>query len=982
MKQFCDIVFLRKEFHLILRFINFMVNFIVVVMPEEVHEIEVAKKDPSVERLRRGLEDLGIKGTGLQHATRYILKGDLTQGDCERIAQELFATPVTDRFVIGEDTLLSEQYGAIRREIALKPGVMNPAAMNIERALRNMGYGDVSVQTTDVWAFWDYQEGDIDTALFSYLGNSTIQRVRQKGDDLFPETVPITPSRQEIEILGLDADALMRISREGRLALNALEMETIQEEYDRLGRNPTREELETYAQTWSEHCVHKTVRGAIELDYDGEVIHFKNLLGETIVEPTRQLNKHWTLSVFVDNAGVIAFDETHGLAFKVETHNHPTAIEPYGGAATGIGGVIRDILGTGKSANPLLSTDAYFVGPSDMKLEDVPQGVFHPRVILTREADGVKDYGNRMGIPKPVGGIFEDASYIGNPLLYAGCVGIIPRKDIEKELQVGYRVVLVGGRTGRDGIHGVTFASRELTGASQKLSSGAVQIGNAIEEKRMTDAILLARDEGLIDTIQDCGGGGLSSAVGELGEKVGVKVYLDRVPLKYPGLTPAEIWISEAQERMVIGVSPDKVENLLAHMREWDVEATDIGEFTGDGRLQLYHGDLQVADMNMNFVHHGCPKVEKKAQWRRPDLEEPEIKEKGKYGEELRDMFRRGNLANKRAFIEQHDRSVQGTRVRDSLAGPHQDGPQDGVVYVPFPGSTRGYAVSMGINPWFGEIDPREMARNAVDEALRNLVAAGCNLEEVALLDNVSMGNPDDPEVLGALCLIYMGCRDAALGYQTPFISGKDSLNNEFEGRRIMHTLVVSSLGIVPDVRRTITMDLKAPDNYIYLVGETRPELGGSEYYRMLGYTGNSIPRVDNIPQRREMMNRLAREIYDGNVVSCHDCSEGGVVAAAAEMAMAGVKGVDISLQGILSQGVETVYQAAFSESATRFLAEVPEGREHDFEKGMEGYPVMRIGYVSPEPAFVVRGRGASAIINEDIAQLRTLARSRYAWRA
>ena len=947
------------------------------------YEIEVSRKDPSSENLRKELEDLGVGGEKIDRATRYVLKGDLSPEDCERLASDLFSSNVTDKFVIGaEETLLPEADGTIRREVAFKPGVMNPAAMNIERALRSLGYDGVSAQTTQVWRFHGYNEEDVNRVLFGYgIVNKIVEQFRKPGTSLFPEPSVYVPKREDVKILGLGIDELMDVSNRGELGLNRIEMEAVQNYFTHAGRNPTAEELESIDSAWSEHCVHKTVRGKVILDYDGREIVFENLLDETIVRATRELNKPWALSVFEDNAGIIKFDEEYGIAFKVETHNHPSAVEPYGGAGTGIGGVIRDILGVGLGAKPTLNVDAFYVGMIDMLLKDLPTGVLHPRAILKRIHEGVRDYGNRMGIPTAAGGIIEDEGYTGNPLVYVGTVGIIPKKYIDKKVSPGDRAVVIGGRTGMDGIHGVTFASKELTTDSHEVSSSAVQIGNAIEEKRMGDALLKARDMGILSYVQDCGGGGLCSAFGEMGEDVGVRIDLEKPPLKYPGLKPKEVWISEAQERMGLAVSPGNIGKFMNLMRELDVEATDIGEFTGDKRLRLRYGDMEVADIDMGFLHKGVPKVEKRAVWRPPNFQEPKIEEHGNYNKTLLEMFKRATLSNKRPFIEQYDRSVQGCRVRDTLAGPFQDGPQDGVVYVAFPGSTRGYAVAVGTNPWYGEIDPKEMAHNAIDEALRNLVATGCDLEQVALLDNISAGNPNDPEVLGAICLAYMGCHDAAIGYGAPFISGKDSLNNDFEGKRVPHSLFISSLGIIPDVTKTITMDLKESRNSIYVVGMTFPELGGSEFYRMHGEMGLSVPKVNDFKVRKEMMQRLAREIYSGDVVSCHDCSEGGIVAAAAEMAMAGRKGMDISLASIHSKNIGTSYQAAFSESATRFIAEVPTGRERSFEGGMEGYPVSRIGHVSAQPVFVVYGNDKERMIHLGIGSLLEAASSRYAWR-
>ena len=424
----------------------------------------------------------------------------------------------------------------------------------------------------------------------------------------------------------MDDAALMELSK-GRFWLNLEEMKIIQDYFRKLGRQPTDVELETLAQTWSEHCIHKTFKSKIKLGRKT----IDNLMKSTVMKVTRELNKPWCLSVFKDNAGVIDFDGRYAVCFKVETHNHPSAVEPYGGAATGIGGVIRDPLGTGLGAFPILNTDVFCFGPPDLPHADLPKGVLHPRRIFKGVRAGVADYGNRMGIPTSNGAILFDERYVGNPLVYCGTVGIMPANMSQKGQQKpGDLVLLVGGKTGRDGIHGVTFASGELDKESETLSSSSVQIGNAIVEKKALDAIIQARDLGLYVRITDVGGGGLSSAVGEMGEETGVRVDLEKVPLKYAGLSYTEIWVSESQERMILAVPPDKIERILALCRNEDVEATVIGEFTDNKRLQLYYHNNLVCDLDMAFLHGGLPQLEREAVWQPPKHPEPDFKPAGR----------------------------------------------------------------------------------------------------------------------------------------------------------------------------------------------------------------------------------------------------------------------------------------------------------------------------------------------------------------
>ncbi|MGB9595457.1 MAG: AIR synthase-related protein, partial [Candidatus Poribacteria bacterium] len=492
---------------------------------------------------------------------------------------------------------------------------------------------------------------------------------------------------QQIEILNASDEELQKISIEGILSLNLEEMRAIKNYFVQIGRNPTDVELETLAQTWSEHCVHKTFKGIIEYtEYENgreksEIIN--SLLHTYLIRATRKLNKEWCLSVFSDNAGIIAFDEDYGVAFKVETHNHPSAIEPYGGSETGIGGVIRDTLGVGLGAKPIMNTDVFCFGPHDLPYDELPKGTLHPRRIFKGVVAGVRDYGNRMGIPTCNGAILFDRRYIGNPLVYCGNVGIIPRDKCHKKVNPGDLIVVIGGRTGRDGIHGATFSSIELADDSEVTSSSAVQIGNAIVEKKMTDTILQARDKGLYNAITDCGAGGLSSAVGEMGKDTGAKVYLEKVPLKYSGLAPWEIWVSEAQERMVLAAPPEKVDELLKVFTDEDVEATVIGEFTNNKKLHLLYDGETVADIDMEFVHDGIPKAKKKAVWKKPTYEEPNFDDPFDLTPYLLDILSSPNVASKEWVIRQYDHEVQGGSVIKPLQGASNDGPGDACIIRP-----------------------------------------------------------------------------------------------------------------------------------------------------------------------------------------------------------------------------------------------------------------------------------------------------------
>ncbi|MEI7904804.1 MAG: AIR synthase-related protein, partial [Candidatus Firestonebacteria bacterium] len=501
-----------------------------------------------------------------------------------------------------------------------------------------------------------------------------------------------------INILKADDKALMKISTEGLLSLNIKEMQEVRAYFKKKKRNPTDIELETIAQTWSEHCKHKTLKGKI--NYNGKIID--NLLKETVVKVTEELDKDWCVSVFKDNAGIIKFDGEYDVAFKVETHNHPSAIEPYGGAGTGIGGVIRDIMGVGLGAKPILNTDVFCFGPLDTPHEKLVEGTLHPRRVFKGVVSGVKDYGNRMGIPTVNGAVIFEEGYSCNPLVYCGTAGIIPKNMCDKHVRAGDIILSIGGKTGRDGIHGATFSSIAL---DKDTEVSAVQIGNPIVEKKALDVQLKARDLGLYRSVTDCGAGGYSSAVGEMGEKSGAKVYLERVPLKYDGLTPWEIWVSEAQERMVFAVPVKTLSAFLKLCHDENVEATIIGEFTNTKKLELFYKDVKICDLDMSFVHDGCPRFELEATWDPKANEEPVIKEATELGRHLKGILGDLSVASKEWIIRQYDHEVQGGSVIKPLQGVANDGPGDACVVRPRLENKKGVAVGNGINPRYGMID-------------------------------------------------------------------------------------------------------------------------------------------------------------------------------------------------------------------------------------------------------------------------------------
>ena len=882
-----------------------------------------AAVDPVGEAVRHQIQEFGGDVGPIGTARIFLIEADATADQVRHAAGGLLADPVVE----SAEAVTESDQPDCRIEIHLKAGVMDPVAASTETALRDQGLAVRQVRTGRAYTFDRVVPVDqLKHIAARVLANGVIESVH--FDRHLPaafEAGRVTPfALRHVELRELTDDGLKRLSRDGHLFLSLDEMRAVQAYYREAGREPTDVELETVAQTWSEHCVHKTLKSAVDVterDAAGNVTgtrRYANLIKETIFGSTVELmatepsgsaagSGPFCLSVFKDNAGVIAFDDTDAVCFKAETHNHPSAIEPYGGSATGVGGVIRDVLGTGLGAKPIANTDVFCV--ANVKQGPLPRGVIHPKRVLQQIVAGVRDYGNRMGIPTVNGAVYFDDRYVGNPLVFCGCVGVIPRDKVAKATGHGDAIVVLGGRTGRDGIHGATFSSAELTDTHADEFSHAVQIGNAITEKKVADVILAARDAGLFSSVTDCGAGGLSSAVGEMGEKTGAEVQLDRVPLKYAGLRYDEIWISEAQERMVLSVPPGHVDALLAMAAAEDVEATVIGTFGTPGReLVLTYNGTEVGRVAMAFLHDGIPMPTRSAvvvRSPRPTVPAAD-KVVHNFGPRLLRTLAHPNVASKHWVIRQYDHEVQGGSVVKPLVGPLQIGPSDASVVRPKLGSDRGVAIGCGLTP--SVADSYDMAIAAIDEAVRNVVCVGADYNHLALLDNFCWPSVDDELTMGTLVAACEACRDAARAFGIPFISGKDSLHNQFTdsetGRviRIPPTLLISAIGIVPDVRRCVTMDLKRRTARVCLVSAR-----DAYDLRSLADTHRAVAAV----------------IGAGRVAAAHDVSDGGIAAAAAEMCIASGLGLIVGEEHLAGE-------AAFAERPGRYLLELAEGTSAD----------------------------------------------------
>ncbi len=930
------------------------------------------RNDLEGRRVAADAAEVGLGGSWTVAAGRgFLIEGDLTEAEARRAAETVLADPVVEVFSVrpagdpdpGEGTVV---------HVLPRPGVTDPVGQSAQAVLKDLGFAAENVRTVRSYRFQGTVE-NLPRIIPRVLANDAVEQavIGAFPFDKLGQGQAYHFQRVEIPIAAMDDAALMDLSRRGQLSMSIAEMKTVQAHFQTLGRNPTDCELETLAQTWSEHCSHKTLRGKI--DFRGEVI--ENLLKQTIFKATRDLKLDWLVSVFADNAGVVRFDDETDVCFKVETHNHPSAIDPYGGANTGLGGVIRDPLGTGLGAKPICNTDVFCVAAPDLPPDALPTGVLHPRRVLKGIVAGVRDYGNRMGIPTVNGALVVDPAYLSNPLVFCGTIGVIPRGMSSKEVKSGDLIVALGGRTGRDGIHGATFSSVELTGESETISGGAVQIGNAITQKMVLDVILQARDRGLFRSITDCGAGGFSSAVGEMGEPIGAEVDLDRAPLKYEGLSYTEIWISEAQERMVLAVPPEHWNELKALCESEQVEATRLGTFVPTGRLTLRYQGAIVGDLAMSFLHDGRPAVVRSATFTPPPMIAFDPPSTRDFTPDLVAILGSWDVCSKEWIVRQYDHEVQGRTVVKPLVGDCDDGPGDASVVLPVRGSMRGLAVSCGISARYGRLDPYAMAECVIDEAVRNCVAVGADPDRIALLDNFCWGNTERPETLGSLVLAAKGCHDLAIAYGTPFISGKDSLYNEYthEGKSlaIPPTLLISAMGQVPDVRLCVTMDLKEPGNLLFLIGQTGNDLGGSHWLLTQDRDGGRVPKVN--PSRGRAIFRAVHAAISGGLArSCHDLSEGGLATSLAEMALAGGLGATASLAEVpRDDDAKNDAVLLFSESPTRFLLEVRPEHAETLARLFDRLPIGRIGAVSAEARLVVHGLdGRSEVVN---APLKTL---------
>ena len=968
---------------------------------------------------RQLLADHNIKVGNVKSIVGFLISSSISPEEIGNRADDLFADPIiehscTNELFIANSELFNTPPDAVI-SVGFKPGVTdNPGAAALDgfRTLFPNTNSESKISTYITYVFYDMPDNISIDWLSGTLHNPLIQRaISSNKEDCSksnwpeiqyspkPEQVFENPKHISLEI---SDDDLIELSEKGLLALNLEEMKTIQSHYRdekiRESRqavgivtdSPTDVELECLAQTWSEHCKHKIFASKIHhIDKEtGEDTTVDSIFKTHIMKPTHDMQKDtdWLLSVFHDNSGVIAWDDEWSICMKAETHNSPSALDPYGGAMTGIVGVNRDILGTGLGARPIANTDVFCFGPPNWQ-GDLPENLFHPSRVLRGVHAGVRVGGNESGIPTINGAIVFDDRYIGKPLVYCGTVGIMPRRLPDgreshiKTPTAGDVVYMVGGRVGYDGIHGATFSSLELT---EESPSSAVQIGDPITQKKMLDMVLEARDLGLITCITDNGAGGLSSSIGEMAEYTnGCEIDLAKVPLKQPGLSAWEILVSESQERMTIAVSQKDVEQFEALAKLHEVEATAVASFTSSGNFHVKYNEDTVAFLPIEFLHDGVPQLQLESEWNPPQLIQFAPPENANHGEILLKMLARPNIASKETWVRQYDHEVIAQTAVKPFVGVERDGPGDAGLIAPIHGSTHGIVVSCGINPRYSDIDAGAMAAASIDEAVRNAVCVGVDIDKIAGLDNFcwpdpieSEKTPDGKFKLAQLVRANRELERVCRAYRLPCVSGKDSMKNDYgKGENkisIPPTLLFSLFGDHPDVRMTATSDLKDAGEKLYLVGESMDELGASEISFMfrdenpsMGIGGN-VPSLPNPENNLNTYRTLSRTIRQGLVQTSHDCSEGGVGVAIAEMCIGGRIGATIDLDGT---GDNSLWARLWGESLGRFIIGVKPENEQRWLKEMSGHKVTYLGKTEQQNNLIISD-GFDEIVNLDVEDL------------
>jgi phosphoribosylformylglycinamidine synthase len=963
-------------------------------------EVFTLSEDGRAKTYEKNFAQISDKIKKIRVVDVYTIEEPITAPDKLQDCLKSFTNPVTQRsFVIEEGRVPANEYWDVvgnfdhALEIGFLPGVTdNIGHTASELTALTLGDNRHLYSSKLLLIEGDVSESEL-KEIAAELHNPLIQRAANKNAQQFKndngmgivipkvvldnkgsatDTINLNVSDDDLITIGKEGIENADGTRRGPLGMSLLYMQAVQTYFrDVEKRDPTDVELETLAQTWSEHCKHTIFASPIDEIQDGLYKHY--IKGATNEIRKARGDDDFCISVFSDNSGGIIFDDNYMITDKVETHNSPSALDPFGGAITGIVGVNRDCMGFGQGAKPVLNRYGFCLADPRKDItyyrgKNKMNATLSPDTIMKGVVAGVEAGGNQSGIPTPQGFMYFDDRYVGKPLVFAGTVGIIPRKINDKpahlkSAQPGDRIIMIGGKVGRDGIHGATFSSVALDEGSP---ATAVQIGDPITQKKFSDALVKEiRDLGLYNAVTDNGAGGLASSVGEMAEgSGGFNLALDKVPLKYPGMQPWEIWISESQERMTMAVPLKNVEKIKKLFAKRGVEAWDLGKFTNDGRAKLtWHSDT-VMDISMEFLHDGNPETPLVTTFIRGGEPEPEFAEPKDHNQTLKEMLSRLNICSKEFVAAQYDHNVQGSAVLGPLQGKGRVF-SDATVSRPVLDSKRAAVLSQGLAPRYSDIDTHHMARAALDSAVRAAIAAGCDIDHLALLDNICWCSSDEPERLGQLKRAMAAIYHLAKTYRTPFISGKDSMFNDFKGYdadnnpvhiAIPPTLLISGIGVIKDVAHAVSLDPKQDGDLIYLLGETKDECGASEYYDHLGYLGNNVPEMHD-----EVNYALYRALSEANkkhlCASAIPVSFGGVGVALAKKSIASGLGLDVTLSDELR-----LDKMLYSESQGRIVVTIAPQDKEAFEKTFGDYKfIQQIGTVTEDPTLKINGKVAAS---------------------
>jgi phosphoribosylformylglycinamidine synthase len=980
------------------------------------HRIEIALKRGSRDALGACVlseirRDLCLDAEKVRTIDVYTIDASLAAEDLTALAEAL-VDPVIQEWSL--DSPLARGFDWLL-EVGFRPGVTDnvgrTASETARLVLKERFPESGSVFTSRQYLInGELIRSEVERIAVELLCNPLINRhtiidrdTFETQDDFVVEVPRVTdsavPKVESIEI-ELDDDALLAMSRDKTWALSLEEMHAIRDFYRRsdilakraelgLPSIPTDVELEVLAQTWSEHCKHKIFSAKITYNAPGEPTLeidslFKSYIRRTTATVRQNLGRDdYCLSVFEDNAGVWKLDDDWSLVFKVETHNSPSALDPYGGALTGIVGVNRDPHGTGQGARLFCNTNVFCLA-SPFHEGEIPPRLLHPHRVMEGVRKGVEHGGNKSGIPTVNGSLVFDERFLGKPLVFCGTGGIMPavingKPSHEKAARAGDLVLMVGGRIGKDGIHGATFSSEELHEGSP---ATAVQIGDPITQKRMIDFLLRARDQGLYSCLTDNGAGGLSSSIGEMASVPGgARIDLARCPLKYQGLMPWEIFLSEAQERMTLAVPPENLDRFIALAEEMGVEATNMGVFTEGPDLEIFYDGKPAALLNMDFLHNGVPQMQLEARFTPPKSEPFEVRHQEDIAQLLKQMLGRLDICSKEYWVRQYDHEVQGGSVVKPLVGAGCDGPSDAAVVRPVLDLMKGVAVGHGICPRYSDFDSYHMAAVAVDEAMRNIVSVGADPDRTVALDNFcwcdpvfSKSNPDGKHKLAQLVRANKALYDICTIYGMPLVSGKDSMKNDYSigttKISIPPTLLVTAVGIVESAERAVTMDAKNPGDHLYLLGETFDDLGASQYADLSLCKGGTVPMLRDPKRVIARYRWLHKAIKTGLVASCHDLSDGGLGVALAETAFAGDLGLVVDLRKVRRHGITRDDFLLFSETPGRLLVTVPQEAVRAFET-LLGDDAQKLGIVTADKQLQLTGLSGKTIADVPIATLK-----------